>query len=58
MEKFSLENSRIYPGTKRSCWIQPSAQYEASKPACLMPPRDGWLLVATAISVQICDLPG
>jgi len=41
VEKFSMDNSRIYPGTKRSYWIYTPAQYDASKPACLMVFLDG-----------------
>ena len=41
VEKFSMGNSRIYPGTKRSYWIYTPAQYDASKPACLMVFLDG-----------------
>ncbi len=41
VEKFSMDNSRIYPGTKRSYWIYTPAQYDASKPTCLMVFLDG-----------------
>lgn len=41
VEKFSMDNSRIYPGTKRSYWIYTPAQYDATKPACLMVFLDG-----------------
>ena len=41
VEKFSMDNSRIYPGTKRSYWIYTPAQYDASKPACVMVFLDG-----------------
>lgn len=41
VEKFSMDNSRIYPGTKRSYWVYTPAQYDASKPACLMVFLDG-----------------
>jgi gluconolactonase len=41
VEKFSMDDSRIYPGTKRSYWIYTPAQYDATKPACLMVFLDG-----------------
>jgi enterochelin esterase family protein len=35
------EKSQIYPGTVRDYWIYVPAQYDASKPACLMVFQDG-----------------
>ena len=32
---FTLDSSRIYPGTVREYWVYVPAQYDASKPACL-----------------------
>ena len=37
--------SRIYPGTVRDYWVYVPAQYEASKPACLMIFQDGHAFV-------------
>ncbi len=39
--KFTWDRSKIYPGTTRSYWIYVPAQYDASKPACLMVFLDG-----------------
>ena len=33
--------SNIYPGTERNYWVYVPAQYDASKPACLMVVQDG-----------------
>lgn len=35
------EQSQVYPGTVRDYWIYVPAQYDASKPACLMVFQDG-----------------
>src|SRR5438270_3840506 len=40
VEKFSL-NSQIYPGTVRDVWVYIPAQYDGSRPACLMVFQDG-----------------
>ncbi len=39
---FSWNKSRIYPGTSRDCWIYVPAQYDGSKPACVMVFQDGF----------------
>ena len=41
VEKFSFETSRIYPGTTRAVSVYVPAQYDGSKPACLMVFEDG-----------------
>ncbi len=41
VSKFSLADSKVYPGTTRDYWIYVPAQYDASKPACLMVFQDG-----------------
>jgi enterochelin esterase family protein len=39
--KFSWSSSKLYPGTARDYWVYLPAQYDASKPACLMVFQDG-----------------
>ncbi len=39
--KFSFTNSVVFPGTVRDYWIYVPAQYDATKPACLMVFQDG-----------------
>jgi enterochelin esterase family protein len=41
VEKFSFNESKVFPGTQRDCWIYIPAQYDASKPAALMVFQDG-----------------
>lgn len=46
VEKFTITSSKIYPGTVRDAWLYIPAQYDASKPACLMVFNDGGGYVA------------
>ena len=39
--EYDWNNSKIYPGTERKYWVYVPAQYNASKPACLMVFQDG-----------------
>jgi gluconolactonase len=39
--KFTWASSQVYPGTTRDYWVYVPAQYDASKPACLMVFLDG-----------------
>lgn len=39
--KHSFKDSKVYPGTTRDYWVYTPAQYDASKPACLMVFQDG-----------------
>src|ERR1700712_2718216 len=39
--KFTFENSTIFPGTFRDCWIYVPAQYQPNKPACVYVNQDG-----------------
>jgi gluconolactonase len=39
--KFSFENSKIFPGTKRDYWIYIPAQYKPDQPACVYVNQDG-----------------
>jgi gluconolactonase len=41
IEKLFFNDSKIYPGTERDWWIYVPAQYDPSKPACLMVWQDG-----------------
>jgi gluconolactonase len=41
VQKFTLSNSKIFPGTEHTYWIYVPAQYDASKPACLYVDQDG-----------------
>lgn len=39
--KYTWDKSAIFPGTTRSYWVYVPAQYDGSKPACLMVFQDG-----------------
>ena len=41
IHKFSLANSRLFPGTQRDYWVYVPAQYRAAVPACVMVFQDG-----------------
>jgi gluconolactonase len=41
LEKFTWTASRVFPGTVRDCWIYVPAQYDATKPACVLVVQDG-----------------
>ncbi len=41
VEQFAFNESKIFPGTQRDCWIYIPAQYDAAKPAALMVFQDG-----------------
>ncbi|MGN6385526.1 MAG: alpha/beta hydrolase, partial [Verrucomicrobiota bacterium] len=47
VEHFKFEDSKIYPGTTRDCWVYIPAQYDKSKPAALMVFQDGGAYVST-----------
>ncbi len=47
VEQFSFNESKIFPGTQRDCWIYIPAQYDAAKPAALMVFQDGRGYVTT-----------
>jgi gluconolactonase len=38
---FTLKDSKIYPGTTRSCWVYVPKEYQPGKPACLFVGMDG-----------------
>jgi hypothetical protein len=38
---FTFESSKLFPGTVRDYWVYAPAQYDGSKPACLMVFQDG-----------------
>lgn len=46
---FILDDSEIYPGTKREIWVYVPLQYDGSKPACLLVCMDGILYDATTV---------
>jgi sugar lactone lactonase YvrE/enterochelin esterase-like enzyme len=39
--KFTFDQSKIFPGTWRECWVYVPAQYEPDKPACVYINQDG-----------------
>lgn len=39
--KFTIENSKVFPGTWREYWVYVPAQYDASQPACVYVNQDG-----------------
>jgi len=39
--KFSFDQSKIFPGTWRECWVYVPAQYKPDKPACVYVNQDG-----------------
>ena len=39
--KYTLENSKIFPGTTRDYWVYVPKQYDAAKPACVFVCQDG-----------------
>lgn len=39
--KYTFDRSRIFPGTTRSYWVYVPAQYDATKPVCVMIFQDG-----------------
>jgi enterochelin esterase-like enzyme len=46
-------NSRVYPGTERKYWVYVPAQYDASKPACVMVFQDGAGMVSETGSYRV-----
>ncbi len=46
VEKFTLKESKVFPGTTRDYWIYVPAQYDAAKPASLMVFQDGGGMVS------------
>lgn len=41
LSKFRFNESKVFPGTARDCWVYVPAQYDDTKPACLMVFQDG-----------------
>src|SRR3954451_14633123 len=39
--KYTLENSKIFPGTVRDYWVYVPKQYDPAKPACVHVNQDG-----------------
>ena len=44
--QYTWSTSRIYPGTTRNYWVYVPAQYDSSKPACVMIFQDGGGMVS------------
>lgn len=47
--KFTFDQSKIFPGTSRECWVYVPAQYRADKPACVYVNQDGIQWKAPAV---------
>lgn len=47
--QFSLDDSRIYPGTEREIWVYVPQQYRGEEPACVLVCMDGILYDATTV---------
>ena len=39
--KFRFDQSKVFPGTTRDCWVYVPAQYDPAKPACVYVNQDG-----------------
>lgn len=53
IEKFTLSESKTFPGTTRDYWIYVPAQYDAAKPASLMVFQDGGGMVSANGSYRV-----
>lgn len=53
VEKFTLKESNVFPGTVRDYWIYVPAQYDAAKPASLMVFQDGGGMVSPTGSYRV-----
>lgn len=53
VEKASFTSTNLFPGTLRDYWVYVPAQYDASKPACLMVFQDGGGYVSTNGSYRV-----
>ncbi|MCF7864135.1 MAG: RICIN domain-containing protein, partial [Kiritimatiellales bacterium] len=42
IKELTFDNSRIFPGTRRSVWVFIPSQYDGSKPACVYVKTDGY----------------
>jgi enterochelin esterase family protein len=47
VEKFEMTDSKVFPGTRRDCWVYIPAQYNGEKPAALMVFQDGHAYVTS-----------
>ncbi|MBL9135764.1 MAG: SMP-30/gluconolactonase/LRE family protein [Verrucomicrobiales bacterium] len=52
LESFEFNESKIFEGTTRACWVYVPAQYDGSKPAALMVFQDGHSYIATNGSLR------
>ncbi len=53
VESFDFNQSKVYPGSQRACWIYIPAQYDGSKPAALMVFQDGHAYVSANGSMRV-----
>ncbi|HEY6167707.1 MAG TPA: alpha/beta hydrolase-fold protein [Verrucomicrobiae bacterium] len=53
VKKFTLADSKIFPGTTRDWWIYVPKQYDAKKPACVMFFCDGGGMVSLTGSYRV-----
>ena len=53
VEKHTLNESRIYPGTTHDYWVYVPAQYDEAKPACVMVFQDGTDFILSKGEVRV-----
>lgn len=49
VQKYSFENSKVFPGTYRDYWVYVPKQYDPAKPACVFVCQDGIQYNAPAV---------
>ncbi|CAN5602196.1 SMP-30/gluconolactonase/LRE family protein [soil metagenome] len=53
--KFTFDQSKIFPGTSRDCWVYIPAQYKTDKPACVYINQDGIQWKAPTVFDNLID---
>src|SRR6476620_4220888 len=53
--KFTFDQSKIFPGTWRECWVYVPAQYKPDKPACVYINQDGIQWKAPTVFDNLID---
>jgi len=53
LTKYHAVSESIYPGVGRDYWVYVPAQYDGSKPACLMVFQDGPLYLAPEVNIPV-----
>lgn len=53
VKEFRFEKSKVFPGTKRDCWVYIPAQYDGSEPAALMVFQDGHAYVSENGQIRV-----